>query len=83
MVNPFEEIIERLRRIEEQIALSASASPDVAADIIDREELCKRLGITEPTAIRWGKRGKIPVLRIGSAVRYNWVNVLKALEKHS
>ena len=49
-------------------------------EIINRGELCKRLDITEPTAIRWEKKGKIPCFRIGSNVRYNWQNVLSVLE---
>jgi hypothetical protein len=51
-----------------------------AAEIINRDELCKRLDITEPTAIRWEKKGKIPCFRIGSNVRYNWPKVIEALE---
>jgi len=50
-------------------------------EIIDRDELCKRLAITEPTAIRWEKKGKIPTLRIGSCVRYNWQMVIQSLSK--
>lgn len=49
--------------------------------IIDRDELCKRLNIAEPTAIRWEKKGRIPSIRIGSSVRYNWISVVAALEK--
>lgn len=49
-------------------------------EIINREELCKRLDITEPTAIRWEKKGKIPCFRIGSNVRYKWDSVLESLE---
>ncbi len=48
---------------------------------ITRRELCEFLGVTEPTVIRWEKRGKIPVMRIGSAVRYDRAAVIKALEK--
>lgn len=51
-----------------------------SSEIIDRDELCKRLAITEPTAIRWGKKGKIPCFRIGSSVRYNWPVVINVLE---
>jgi excisionase family DNA binding protein len=50
-------------------------------EIINRNELCKRLSITEPTVIRWEKKGKIPVLKIGRNVRYNWIAVIKSLEK--
>jgi len=51
------------------------------AEIISRDELCKRLAITEPTVIRWEKKGKIPALRIGSNVRYNWHKVIESLSK--
>ncbi|PVD50808.1 hypothetical protein DC498_17705 [Terrimonas sp.] len=50
-------------------------------EIIDRAELCKRLNLVEPTIIKWEKKGKIPSLRVGSAVRYSWFKVLNALEK--
>jgi hypothetical protein len=49
-------------------------------EIIDREELCKRLNITTPTAIRWAKKGLIPSFAIGSSIRYNWPKVIEALE---
>jgi hypothetical protein len=51
-------------------------------EIIDRKELGERLNITEPTNIRWEKKKKIPVMKIGSAVRYNWRAVIKSLEKN-
>ena len=53
---------------------------DPPTEIINREELCKRLSITEPTAIRWGNKNLIPCFRIGSNVRYNWPKVIEALE---
>lgn len=49
-------------------------------EIIDRGELCKRLSITDPTVIRWEKKGLIPCFRIGSNVRYNWPKVIETLE---
>jgi excisionase family DNA binding protein len=49
-------------------------------EIIDTKEVCKRLAITEPTVLRWRKKKKIPYLNIGSAIRYNWPEVVKALE---
>jgi excisionase family DNA binding protein len=48
---------------------------------ITTKELCEYLNITEPTVIRWKKKGKIPYFRIGSAIRYNLKDVLKSLEK--
>jgi hypothetical protein len=51
-------------------------------EIIDRKELCHRLDITEPTVIRLEKKKKIPVMRLGSTIRYNWKAVVKQLEKN-
>ncbi len=51
-------------------------------EIIGRKELCERLDITEPTVIRWEKKKRIPVIRIGSVIRYNWNAVIKSLEKN-
>jgi hypothetical protein len=50
-------------------------------EIISRDELCKRLNISPPTAIRWSKKKLIPCFRIGSSIRYNWPKVIEALEK--
>ena len=51
-----------------------------AAEIIGTKELCSRLGVTEPTIIRWRKKGKIPWLQLGSSVRFNYPKVIEALE---
>jgi hypothetical protein len=77
MINPFLEIIERLERIE--LLLTVAQSTKTEIEIIDRQELMKRLNISEPTVILWGKKGKIPEMRIGANVRYNWPDVVKAL----
>jgi hypothetical protein len=76
-INELEILVENsIRRV-----LSEQIKTEPLCEIIDREELCKRLAITEPTAIRWEKKGKIPCFRIGSSVRYNWLIVLATLEK--
>ena len=80
MQNPFEVILEELAAIRERMD-SISPNPPAPVEIIDRPELLKRLALTEPTVIRYEKKGKIPVIRIGSSVRYNWQAVIKALEK--
>jgi predicted DNA-binding transcriptional regulator AlpA len=82
MSNPFEEILLELTEIKGQIStLKSSSTPPT--EVIDRPELLKRLGISEPTAITWGKKGIIPEMRIGSNVRYNWPSVVLALESQS
>lgn len=72
--------MERLAGIEEKVSSFHPATATPPAEIINRDELCKRLDITEPTAIRWEKRGKIPCFRVGSNVRYNWPAVIESLE---
>jgi len=47
---------------------------------ITTKQLCDFLGVTEPTIIRWRKKGKIPFMQIGSAVRFNLPAVISALE---
>ena len=47
---------------------------------ITTKQLCEFLGITEPTVIRWRKKGKIPFLQIGSSIRFNLSSVIAALE---
>ena len=81
MINPFQEILDRLAGLENKIAANISVNEIPQKEIIDRKELCKRLAITEPTAIRWEKKKKIPCFRIGSSVRYNWQTVMETLEK--
>ena len=80
MQNPFDLIIEKLNGLENKFAESSAVAITPQTEIINRDELCKRLDITEPTAIRWEKKGKIPCFRIGSNVRYNWHNVINVLE---
>lgn len=80
MLNPFEIILSKLEELELKFASIGNPPVLTSSEIIDRLELCKRLAITEPTAIRWEKKGHIPSFRIGSNVRYNWHKVLEALE---
>lgn len=80
MYNPFDVLIDRFNGLEEKFASLNTSTPNIPPEIINRDELCKRLDITEPTAIRWEKKGIIPSLRIGSNVRYNWPKVIQALE---
>ncbi len=80
MYNPSDELIERFNGLEEKLITINTGTPQLQVEIIKREELCRRLDITEPTAIRWEKKGSIPSIRIGSNVRYNWPKVIEALE---
>ncbi len=83
MLNPFDEIFKRFDGLESKIAEAGNVPIVTPPEIIDRDELCRRLDITEPTVIRWEKKGKIPCFRIGSSVRYNWPVVINVLEGKS
>src|SRR5690606_11936464 len=50
---------------------------------ITQKELCDYLSITEPTVIRWRNKGKIPFMKIGSAIRYDINAVTAALEANN
>ncbi len=79
--NPFEEINSHLLEILERLNnISANPPPLQSIEIITQEELCKRLMISKPTVIRWVKKKKIPEIRIGALVRYNYPSVINALE---
>ena len=47
---------------------------------INQQALCQFLGITEPTVIRYRKKGKIPFLQIGNRILYQKDKVISALE---
>ena len=47
---------------------------------INRKELMRRLGITMPTVLKLERKGKIPVMRLEGAIRYDWNDVLESLK---
>jgi excisionase family DNA binding protein len=54
--------------------------PEKETILLTGEELCKKLGVTIQTLIRWRHKGKIPFMRIGSSIRYDFIKVLEAIE---
>lgn len=84
MDNPFFEIIEKLNEILLKLSASDLGTPKGENEKpITTLELCEFLGVTEPTIIRYRKKGKIPFFQIGSSVRYNKTKVIDALEMES
>ena len=83
MINPFDVIYNEIQDLKEKISTLGQITTTSPPEIIDRNELCKRLNITEPTCIRWEKKGLLPSFRIGSSVRYNWQKVIDTLETSS
>jgi hypothetical protein len=83
MNNPFDVIMEKLNEMDNKISSMPAAIAATPPEIINTEELCKRLDISEPTAIKWRRKKKIPSFTIGSAVRYNWPAVVEFLQTKS
>lgn len=65
--------------VAKEVLAANAPAPEKPKEIIDRKTLISRLDISEPTAIRWQQKGKIPYLKIGSAIRYDWHSVIEAL----
>lgn len=83
MNNPFEEILCELKEIKNSLANIPQATAPIPAEIIDTRQLCERLGISEPTAIKWRNKKKIPSFKVGSSIRFNWPSVVMFLESNS
>lgn len=79
--NPFDLILDRLDEIQSKLSGTANPTYTPIDKPITRKELCRFLDVSEPTVIRWERRGKIPVIHIGSSVRYDKADVLQALKK--
>ena len=47
--------------------------------ILTEKQLCEKLSLSLPTVIRYRTKGKIPHLRIGDCIRYEYEKVLEAL----
>ncbi len=80
MSNPFDTIMAELAEIKQAVATIPQAKAAAPVEIINAEEICKRLAISGPTLIKWRNKKKIPFIHIGSAIRYNWPKVIEALE---
>lgn len=72
-------LFEEVKSLRKELETKGQIEP--AQKPISTAELCQFLNVTEPTVIRWRKKGKIPFYTIGSAVRYNLQKVVDALEK--
>lgn len=67
--------------IDSRLTAPTNAIEKHDAEIIDTEELCKRLNITGPTVRKWRAKKKIPFIKVGDSIRFDFQDVLKALKK--
>lgn len=81
MENPFDILRGEVAQLRELIAaIPTQVRPP---EIIDRSELQRRLGITEPTVIKFVRNGRIPEIKLGAGIcRYNWPDVVEALKSN-
>ena len=73
-------ILARLDQLESKLSNLPIAAATARPEIINSEELCKRLDISEPTLIAWRKKRKIPFIQEDGIIRYNWPAVVAQLE---
>ncbi|QQL44229.1 helix-turn-helix domain-containing protein [Sulfuriroseicoccus oceanibius] len=58
-------------------------TPSVALapnELIDTAELARRLKVTRRSIDNYRAQGRIPAIKIGQCVRFNWLRVIEALE---
>lgn len=74
--------------IREMIAIAADSSKATLKvdedEFLTQEELSKRLKITKRSIRRWSNEGDLPMpVKVGTVLRYNWAEVLRAIDKSS
>lgn len=79
MTNPFEVIINEIQRLHNRLDTIPAKSP--LPEIIDRKTLASRLNITCRSVINLEDKKKLPVMRMGGIIRYNWPDVVEHLRK--
>lgn len=71
------------KKFEQYLALKPEKIDQCAhSGLISQAELARRLGVTVQTIIRYRRLKRIPFLRIGSSVKFNYEKVIVALEKY-
>jgi len=56
---------------------------DITNELITKAELAKRLKLCQRKIELMVNSNEIPIIKIGSSVRFNWLKVLSALEERS
>jgi excisionase family DNA binding protein len=81
LITTHEEMQETFNRMfAEAIKVLPTNEPSPLPTINTGEELCKQLGVTIQTLIRWKHKGNVPFMQIGSSIRYDLNKVLQTLE---
>jgi excisionase family DNA binding protein len=82
---PLDELLNRFEKIIDSkvnTALGMGSQESLSNEPVTSKELAKFLKVTEQTISTYRKKGQIPFIEIGSAIRFNLNSVVKALEKN-
>ena len=66
--------------LQEKIAEMKNEKEEIG-EVIKEDELCKRLSLSRTTISTYRRNNKIPYLKVGNNIRYEYEKVLKALER--
>ena len=76
------------QEIEKQVTLAVEqkfsemkAEKEEIGEVIKEDELCKRLSLSRTTISTYRRKNKIPYLKVGNNIRYEYEKVLKSLER--
>ena len=64
-------------------AVTTGTADPSACKLMDVRELASKLGCTERHVFNLIRRRRIPVIKCGRLVRFNWPSVLRVLEEQS
>lgn len=73
-------IMAKLNELDFKLSNIPATAAAPVAEIINTEELCKRLDISERSIADWRRKNKIPFIRVDGVIRYNWPSVVAHLE---
>lgn len=74
--NIITELCERVEKLEAE-----KKGKSQSVNLLNGTELCKAIGISELTLIRWRKAGKIPFIEVNGGYRYSLEDVIEAATK--
>lgn len=83
----FEKLPEAVAEMRQTLAIIADQLNEIKSNQpineppINGTTLRERLGISKPTEIAMRRRGKLPFIMVNGHYRYDWQQVLKALQK--
>ena len=84
MINPFEELYTRLKRIEKLLQTISYKELKTNEDInnfLSKAEVCKILGISQSTLWRWTIKGILISYGIENRVYYKKSEIMEAIKK--